>query len=136
MKGTLIFDNGYLAVRAVTGHQYGKPIAEIYIFRGAYVGDKADYLSIHPELEKQFGMELETYTHPFSDRKADWFPVDTKTYCRMSTKFWTSMKPTKTEPELQDIPCPKVRPGVQTRWHHNGYWGEWQKLLKKGWTLA
>jgi hypothetical protein len=34
--------------------------------------------------------------------------------------------------ETINVPCPKVRAGVETRW----YQGEWQKLLKKGWVPA
>ena len=30
------------------------------------------------------------------------------------------------------IPCPKVRKGIVTRWYN----GQWEKLLKSGWTLA
>ena len=29
----------------------------------------------------------------------------------------------------EPVPCPKVRAGIETRWHE----GHWQKLLKKGW---
>lgn len=34
--------------------------------------------------------------------------------------------------ERQPIPCPKVRRGVETRYHE----GTWQKLLKRGWVSA
>lgn len=34
----------------------------------------------------------------------------------------------------QDIPCPKVRAGIKTRW--NGDKGEWEKELKSGWCVA
>ncbi len=34
--------------------------------------------------------------------------------------------------ETHTIPCPKVRKGIETRWSY----GEWQKLLKKGWVSA
>ena len=32
----------------------------------------------------------------------------------------------------RDVPCPKVRKGIETRWHN----GEWQKMLKGGWVRA
>lgn len=32
--------------------------------------------------------------------------------------------------EVTDIPRPKIRPGIETRWHNGG----WQKLLRKGWV--
>lgn len=31
-----------------------------------------------------------------------------------------------------DVPCPKVRKGIETRW----YQGAWQKNSAKGWVLA
>jgi hypothetical protein len=133
MTGTLIFDNGYLAVRAVTGHQYGHPVAEVHVFRGAYIGSRSDYCSIYPEQEAKFGMLLRTDTHPFSDRQATWYPVDTVKYSYHATQFWTSMRPTSNDPILEDVPCPKVRKNVQTRWRHSGYWGSWEKLMSKGW---
>jgi hypothetical protein len=34
--------------------------------------------------------------------------------------------------ETIPIPCPKVRAGIETRWHN----GQWQKLLKTGWRNA
>ncbi len=34
----------------------------------------------------------------------------------------------------QDVPCPKVRTGINTRW--NGDNGCWEKELKKGWYIA
>jgi hypothetical protein len=34
--------------------------------------------------------------------------------------------------EREPIPCPKVRAGIQTRWHE----GRWEKLMKKGWVAA
>ena len=33
-----------------------------------------------------------------------------------------------------DIPCPKVRTGIKTRW--NGDKGQWEKELKTGWRTA
>ena len=34
---------------------------------------------------------------------------------------------------VEDVPCPKVRPGIETRWSD----GKWQKYLKsKGWVTA
>jgi len=32
----------------------------------------------------------------------------------------------------EDIPCPKVRNGIETRFEN----GRWEKLLKTGWKLA
>jgi len=34
----------------------------------------------------------------------------------------------------EDVPCPKVRTGIKTRW--NGDKGEWEKELKSGWCRA
>jgi hypothetical protein len=34
----------------------------------------------------------------------------------------------------EDIPCPKVRAGIKTRW--NGDKGHWEKELKSGWCMA
>ena len=34
--------------------------------------------------------------------------------------------------ERVEVPCPKVRAGIKTRWHE----GRWEKLMKKGWVLA
>ena len=34
----------------------------------------------------------------------------------------------------EDIPCPKVKAGIKTRW--NGDNGEWEKKLKSGWRMA
>lgn len=34
----------------------------------------------------------------------------------------------------EDIPLPKVRNGIKTRW--NGDKGQWEKELKSGWCLA
>ena len=36
------------------------------------------------------------------------------------------------EVESFPVPCPKVRRGIETRRHN----GNWQKLLKTGWTYA
>jgi len=33
---------------------------------------------------------------------------------------------------IEPILCPKVRKGIETRWHN----GRWEKLLKAGWTTA
>lgn len=39
--------------------------------------------------------------------------------------------------ETTAVVRPKLRPGVEARWHHNGYRGYWQKYLKtKGWVEA
>jgi hypothetical protein len=39
--------------------------------------------------------------------------------------------------ETTAVPKPKVRPGVELRWRHDGYRGYWQKYLKtKGWVTA
>lgn len=34
--------------------------------------------------------------------------------------------------ETHDVPCPKVRKGIETRWHN----GRWEKLLRGGWTAV
>jgi hypothetical protein len=34
--------------------------------------------------------------------------------------------------EREPVPCPKVRKGIETRWHR----GHWEKLLKTGWVHA
>jgi hypothetical protein len=34
----------------------------------------------------------------------------------------------------EDIPCPKVRSGINTRW--NGHKGYWEKELKNGWCMV
>lgn len=134
MHGTLVYDNGHLAVKAVTGHVFGEPVAEVHTFRGAYIGSFSDYCSLHPEQEKQFGMKLITFSKPFQVGHADWQPLESEGYS--SRKFWTFLRPFRDDPEHEIIPCPKVRAGVQVRWHHNGYWGSWEKLLKKGWVSA
>jgi len=36
------------------------------------------------------------------------------------------------ETTIEDIPCPKVRKGIETRWEN----GRWEKLLKSGWKPA
>ena len=33
---------------------------------------------------------------------------------------------------VKPYPCPKVRKGIETRYHY----GQWQKLLKSGWVSA
>ena len=39
--------------------------------------------------------------------------------------------------EEVDIPCPKVRAGMETRWHSWGHPGRWEKYTKtKGWIPA
>jgi|SRR6516164_2379077 hypothetical protein len=39
--------------------------------------------------------------------------------------------------DVTPVARPKVRPGVEVRWHHDGYRGYWQKYLKtKGWVAA
>lgn len=34
--------------------------------------------------------------------------------------------------EVTDVPIPKVRKGIETRWRY----GKWEKLLRTGWTAA
>lgn len=48
--------------------------------------------------------------------------------CRVTIR--TDVKPVKTE--VVEAPRPKVRRGVELRWHE----GRWQKLLKRGWVPA
>ena len=39
--------------------------------------------------------------------------------------------------EVTTVEKPKVRAGVEVRWHHDGYRGFWQKYLKRtGWVQA
>lgn len=49
---------------------------------------------------------------------------------RVTGTVWTRNKADKTE--TVSAPSPKVRAGIETRWHD----GRWEKLLKKGWVPA
>ena len=43
-------------------------------------------------------------------------------------------KTQSTKVDIIDIPCPKTRAGIKTRW--NDFKGGWEKELKTGWCLA
>jgi hypothetical protein len=51
------------------------------------------------------------------------------------TLYLTDGNQTKSKKfETMDIPCPKVKSGINTRW--NPWKGYWEKELKKGWCAV
>lgn len=85
--------------------------------------------------------DLDNHTEPL---KVEDIKVERSGYCGYSLKFpgcgfWSddtryiAMKAVRVETE--PLPCPKVRKGIETRYHY----GQWQKYLKsskRGWVTA
>lgn len=54
---------------------------------------------------------------------------------RLGERLWSADVAVRSEcdrTEVEPIPCPKVRKGIETRYRQ----GRWEKCLKTGWTAA
>lgn len=60
-----------------------------------------------------------------------WYAVDAETG-RSAGVVYTAPDAPPTHHSAVSAPTPKVRAGIEVRWHN----GRWEKLLKKGWVPA
>ena len=116
MQETFDYYEGYLCLKS-TDTMYGRParLTLYYPFFRARESDIAHLVGV-----KALCGHLGLYT---PDRGA----FDMRTF---QLPDGGQTKPIHSVEE--DIPCPKVRKGIRTRWE-SGYW---QKLLKIGWVPA
>ena len=69
---------------------------------------------------------------PRYDRYSGIYTLRTAPYQHIDLYLIDGGKTQSIETVTENIPCPKVRKGIETRWEN----GRWEKLLKSGWKPA